>query len=144
MSNRQVQLLTCPVCDTVIEILAPCGLEVVCCGRAMIQLADKAHGLKDAHALSVERCPQGIRVAVTAGGGAHPSRKDHRVAWIEIRTGDLCYRQFLNVGDAPEAVFNVDAERVVARAYCSAHGMWRTEKEFSAGKGSRRAERPAA
>ena len=36
------------------------------------------------------------------------------------------YVTFLNPGDTPEAVFNVSANDVTARAYCNLHGFWKS------------------
>ena len=35
------------------------------------------------------------------------------------------YRQFLNPGEAPEAVFCIEAAQVSAREYCNLHGLWK-------------------
>jgi superoxide reductase len=35
------------------------------------------------------------------------------------------YRQFLKPGDAPEALFKIDAVNVTAREYCNMHGLWK-------------------
>jgi superoxide reductase len=51
--------------------------------------------------------------------------ESHFIQWIEIiADGKIC-RQFLNPGDAPEAVFKVTAENIVAREYCNLHGHWK-------------------
>ena len=44
--------------------------------------------------------------------------------WTLIADGKS-YRQFLNPGDAPEAVFKVSAGKPVAREYCNLHGLWK-------------------
>ncbi|MBW2144236.1 MAG: desulfoferrodoxin, partial [Deltaproteobacteria bacterium] len=35
------------------------------------------------------------------------------------------YRQFLNPGESPEAVFKFDADKISVREYCSLHGLWK-------------------
>jgi superoxide reductase len=50
----------------------------------------------------------------------------HYIEWIELIAGDKAYMQFLNPGDAPEAVFKVDADQVTAREYCNLHGHWKS------------------
>jgi superoxide reductase len=31
----------------------------------------------------------------------------------------------LKPGEAPEASFNIQAEKIVAREYCNLHGLWK-------------------
>jgi superoxide reductase len=49
----------------------------------------------------------------------------HWIEWIEVLANGKSYVQFLNAGDEPEAVFNLDAAAVSARAYCNLHGLWK-------------------
>jgi superoxide reductase len=49
----------------------------------------------------------------------------HYIEFIEIIADGKIYRQYLNPGDAPEAVFNTTADSVTAREYCNLHGLWR-------------------
>jgi superoxide reductase len=118
------RLYKCPVCDTVVEILESNGLEITCCGPEMIELREKLCGAHQPHALAIEKGNGLVKVRV--GGCGHPMDKEHRIAWIELIGPDQRLRQFLRPGDAPEATFAVDGDGFVARAYCSAHGLWRT------------------
>jgi superoxide reductase len=90
----------------------------------MIELREKLCAAHQPHALVVEKAHGLVKVRV--GGCGHPMDQDHRIAWIELIGPDQRYRQFLRPGDAPEAMFAVDGDGFVARAYCSAHGLWRT------------------
>jgi superoxide reductase len=49
----------------------------------------------------------------------------HYIEWIELIADGKAYRQFLNPGDVPEAVFKIDAAQVTAREYCNLHGLWK-------------------
>ncbi len=49
----------------------------------------------------------------------------HYIEWIELLADGKAYRQFLEAGGAPEAVFNVDADSVSARELCNVHGLWK-------------------
>ena len=49
---------------------------------------------------------------------------EHYIEWIEIVADGIAYRKFLSPGDAPEALFNVDADSVTAREHCTLHGLW--------------------
>jgi len=62
---------------------------------------------------------------VKVGAVAHPMEEKHHIEWIELIAGDKAYRQFLKVGDAPEAFFAVDATQVSAREFCNLHGLWK-------------------
>jgi superoxide reductase len=70
----------------------------------------------------VEKTDNGYKV--TVGSVAHPMEEDHYIEWIELVAGDYSSRQFLDPGDAPEAVFCTDSDDVAVRAYCNIHGLW--------------------
>jgi superoxide reductase len=71
----------------------------------------------------IEKVDGGVKVAV--GSVAHPMAEDHSIQWIELIAGGKAYRQFLNPGDAPEAVFNVRGDGFTAREFCNLHGLWK-------------------
>ena len=56
---------------------------------------------------------------------AHPMEEKHYIEWIEIVADDKAYRQFLKPGSAPEASFDIKADKVVAREYFNLHGLWK-------------------
>jgi len=62
---------------------------------------------------------------VKVGEVAHPMEEKHFIEWIEIIADGKAYRQFLNPGDAPEALFPASPSAVTARAYCNIHGLWK-------------------
>jgi len=47
--------------------------------------------------------------------------EEHYIQWIELLADDTAYRQFLNPGNAPEAVFKIKANNVSAREHCNLH-----------------------
>ena len=47
--------------------------------------------------------------------------------WIELLADGKAYRQFLQPGEKPEAVFPITAKKVTAREYCNLHGQWKAE-----------------
>ena len=59
------------------------------------------------------------------GSVPHPMEEKHFIEWIELLADAKSYRQFLNPGDLPEAVFNVKADSVTARELCNLHGLWK-------------------
>ena len=65
------------------------------------------------HVPVIEKTADGIKVSV--GSVPHPMEEKHYIEWIEIIADGKAYRQFLNPGQAPEAVFKIDARQVTAR-----------------------------
>ena len=49
----------------------------------------------------------------------------HYIEWIEVIAGDTIQRRYLKPGEAPEALFQIDADQVTAREYCNLHGHWK-------------------
>ena len=49
----------------------------------------------------------------------------HWIEFIELIADGKVYRQNLKPGDAPEATFCVQADKVSAREYCNLHGLWK-------------------
>jgi superoxide reductase len=75
------------------------------------------------HKPVIEKVENVIKVKV--GDIPHPMMDEHYIEWIEIVADGYVYRKDLKPGDAPEAVFCLDAENIWARAYCNIHGLWR-------------------
>lgn len=122
MQFKRSQFYRCPVCETVIEVLEESGYELVCCGPPMQLLEHSTNQSGDgAHAISLSRTPDGIKVRV--GDSGHPMRKTHSIRWIEVVSGSRCYRQFLRQGDPPEALFPPAEGEISALAYCNVHGL---------------------
>ena len=64
-------------------------------------------------------------VKVTVGSVPHPMLEEHYIEWIEIVADGKAYRQFLEPGGSPEALFCVQAQNITAREYCNLHGLWK-------------------
>jgi desulfoferrodoxin len=75
------------------------------------------------HVPVIEKVGGGVKV--TVGSVAHPMEDDHYIEWIELVVDGKAYRQFLKPGQAPEAVFNVEGDNILAREYCNLHGHWK-------------------
>lgn len=126
MPRKHLQIYRCPVCDTTVEVLEQWGMELICCGREMAALRARGGGAgKNRHVPVIEPAAEALRV--TVGGEPHPMAEDHRIVWIEIVAEGRSYRQFLEPGQPPEARFVVQSDDVVARAYCSVHGLWQSK-----------------
>ena len=121
---QRMEVYKCNACGNIVEVLHGGGGELVCCGEAMVLLAENTvDAAKEKHVPVVEKVPGGFKVKV--GDVAHPMEEKHYIEWIELIVGDKIYREYLNPGDAPEATFQVDADQATAREYCNLHGLWK-------------------
>jgi len=115
----------CEVCGNIVEVLHEGVGQLFCCGRPMQLLEEKFVDVgKEKHVPVIEVSDSAIKVKV--GEVPHPMDADHYIEWIELLTERDVYRSHLKPGERPEAVFNVKAEKAVARAYCNKHGLWKS------------------
>ena len=120
----KLEIYKCDVCGNMVEVVHGGDGELVCCGQAMKLLKENTtDAALEKHVPVIEKIDGGVKVIV--GEVAHPMGEDHYIEWIEIIADGKAFRQFLNPGDAPEAVFAVDADTVTAREYCNLHGLWK-------------------
>jgi superoxide reductase len=120
---EKLEVYKCAACGNVVEVLTGGVGELVCCGRPMEhRTAQRADQGKEKHVPVVEKANGGIRVRI--GSVPHPMEDGHHIEWIEIVTNGKAYRQFLTPGDAPEAAFDISADKLTVREHCNLHGMW--------------------
>ena len=123
MERRQVY--KCNVCGNIVEVLDFGDGELVCCGEPMQLQAEKtADAAREKHVPVIEKVAGGVKV--TVGSVAHPMEAKHWIEWIEVIADGKSCRQFLEPGQAPEAVFAITAEKITAREYCNLHGLWKS------------------
>ena len=121
---ERLEVYKCEACGNIVEVLTGGGGELVCCGEAMkLMVENTVDAAKEKHVPVIEKVDGGVKVSV--GSVAHPMESSHYIEWIEIIVNGKAYRQFLSPGDAPEAVFKVEAQTVTAREYCNLHGLWK-------------------
>ena len=121
---ERLEVYKCEACGNIVEVIHAGGGELVCCGEAMQQLVENTvDAAKEKHVPVIEQVEGGVKVKV--GEVAHPMEENHYIEWIEIIDGDKADRQFLNPGEAPEAVFKAASGNVTAREYCNLHGLWK-------------------
>ena len=121
---EKLEVYKCNVCGNMVEVLHGGKGELVCCGKPMVKLVENTvDAAKEKHVPVVEKVEAGVKIKV--GEVAHPMEEKHFIEWVEIIADGKSYRQFLNPGEAPEAIFNVKADRVTAREYCNIHGLWK-------------------
>ena len=116
----------CHTCGNIVLVLNAGQGELVCCGQPMEWLKENTtDAAREKHVPVIEKIEDGYRVKV--GSVDHPMEEKHYIQWIELQADGKSYLQFLKPGEAPEAVFKVKAEKVVAREYCNLHGLWKAE-----------------
>jgi superoxide reductase len=121
--TEKLQIYKCEVCGNIVEMLHAGAGELVCCGQPMkLYLANTVDAVKEKHVPVIEKTAAGFKVKV--GSVAHPMEEKHYIEWIEVIADGQAYRKFLNPGEAPEAFFEIKAEKVTAREYCNLHGLW--------------------
>ena len=121
---ERLEIYKCETCGNIVEVLHGGEGELVCCGQPMVQLVENTvDAAKEKHVQVIEKVEGGVKVKV--GDVAHPMEEKHWIEWIEIIADGKAYRQFLNPGEAPEAIFDVEAEQITAREYCNIHGLWK-------------------
>jgi len=125
--TKKFQVYKCNVCGNIVEVVHEGAEALVCCGQPMQLLVEKSEEEgNEKHLPVVEKTNGGIKVKV--GSVQHPMEEKHYIEWIEVVTRDGSLKKFLNPGDIPEALFNVDYNDVLyAREHCSIHGLWKNE-----------------
>jgi superoxide reductase len=123
MSER-LQVYKCEICGNIVELLHAGNGEMVCCGQPMKHLVENTvDASKEKHVPVAEKTAQGWKVKV--GSVAHPMEEKHYIQWIELIADGKSCLQFLSPGQAPEASFNLAADKVTVREYCNLHGLWK-------------------
>ncbi len=123
---EKLEVYKCEVCGNIVEMVHGGKGQLVCCGKPMELLKEgSVDAALEKHVPVVEKTAQGFKVKV--GSVTHPMEEKHYIEWIELIADGKAYRQFLEPGQAPEAEFCVDAEKITAREYCNLHGLWKSE-----------------
>jgi superoxide reductase len=119
-----LEVYKCKVCGNIVEVVHAGDGELVCCGEPMqLMKENTVDAAKEKHIPVIEKIGGGYRVKV--GSVPHPMEEKHYIEWIELLADGKAYRQFLKPGQAPEAVFMIEAKSVSAREYCNLHGLWK-------------------
>jgi superoxide reductase len=122
---EKMGIYKCEVCGNIVEVLHAGGGELVCCGQPMKQFKENTvDASKEKHVPVIEKIEGGFKVKI--GSIPHPMEDKHYIEWIEAIADGKAYRQFLKPGDAPEAVFKIEAANIAAREYCTLHGLWKS------------------
>jgi superoxide reductase len=119
-----MQVYRCDACGNIVEVLHGGGGELVCCGEPMeLQAENTMDAAQEKHVPVIEKLEGGFKVKV--GSAPHPMEDKHYIEWVQLIEGDRAWRIFLKPGMAPEAEFEIKADKVVAREYCNLHRLWK-------------------
>lgn len=122
--TKRLQIYKCEICGNMVEMIHEGIGQLVCCGQPMkLYEENTVDASREKHVPIVEKIEGGFKVKV--GSVSHPMEEKHYIEWIEVIADGKAYRQFLKPGDAPEAVFMLDASAITAREYCNLHGVWK-------------------
>lgn len=122
--TKKNEIYKCALCGNIVEVVHTGAGELVCCGQPMdLMTENTVDAAKEKHVPVIEKVAEGYRVKV--GSVPHPMEEKHWIEWIELMADGKVYRQNLAPGDAPEALFCIDASSVTAREYCNLHGLWK-------------------
>ncbi len=122
--TERYEIYKCEICGNIIEVLHAGAGELVCCGQPMKLMEEQtADTSTEKHVPFLEK--KDDKYIVRIGENAkHPMEEKHYIEMIEVMTDDdRILRKYLNPGDEPEAVFDVD-NITMAREYCNIHGLW--------------------
>ncbi len=126
MASELLQVYKCSDCGWIVEAIHVGNGQLVCCEKPMELLTENTvDAAREKHVPVIEPVDGGIRVKI--GSVPHPMEEKHYIEWIELILDGKAYRQFLNPGDAPEALFPVTGESIIARELCNLHGLWKNE-----------------
>lgn len=118
------RIYKCSICGNVVELLHDGEGSLICCGKPMKLLDEKNNdeGMEK-HVPVVNQTKNGIEIKI--GLKEHPMEEKHHIKWIEASFDEKTEKKFLHPGEKPEARFNIEREKVIARCYCNIHGLWK-------------------
>lgn len=121
---EKLGLYKCQVCGNIVLVMHGGKGQLVCCGKPMeLQNPNTVDAALEKHVPVIEK--EGDVYKVKVGSVPHPMTEEHYIEWIELHADeDKVYIKFLKPGEAPEAVFEVKAAKVVAKEWCNLHGYW--------------------
>jgi superoxide reductase len=120
---KRLEIYKCSICGIIAEVVHSGGGSMICCGKTMDRVTENTtDAATEKHVPVIELGDS--TVTVTVGDVAHPMESGHYIEWIEILVEDKVYRQYLQAGQPAQAIFNLSASAVTARAYCNLHGLW--------------------
>jgi superoxide reductase len=124
--TKQKEIYKCEICGNIVEVLHSGPGELVCCGKPMVKQTEKTEdSSQEKHVPYIEKTEKGILVKIGQNQD-HPMEEKHYIEWIELIADGTSYRQFLQPGQKPQALFCITADTISAREYCNIHGLWKS------------------
>jgi superoxide reductase len=123
---KQLEIYKCEICGNIVEVLHSGTAPLVCCNQKMNLMEENTVDASKEKHVPVIEIGDG-KITVRVGSVPHPMEQAHYIEWIELLADGKAYRQFLQPGEKPEAVFLITAQKVTAREYCNLHGHWKAE-----------------
>ena len=123
----ELKFLHCKTCGNIITFLESVGVTPVCCGEPMLKLtANTEDAATEKHVPEVT--VEGNKVSAVIGSSIHPMVEEHYIQFIVLETDNGFHVRFLEAGQEPKAVFEVNGEKPVAvYEYCNLHGLWKIQ-----------------
>ena len=126
--TKRLEIYKCMLCGNIVEVFHEADANLVCCDEKMkLQEEQTADTSTEKHVPYIEKIDGGYKVRI-GENVEHPMIENHYIEWIELIADNKIYREYLKPGDKPEALFKVEADKVIAREYCNIHGHWKNEK----------------
>ncbi len=123
---QRLEVYKCELCGNIVEVMHGGAGTLVCCGEDMaLQVEGTVDAAREKHVPVIHKTANGYKIVV--GDVAHPMLEAHYIEWIELVADGNVYRRYLEPGQAPEAEFCIQADKVTAREYCNLHGQWKTD-----------------
>jgi superoxide reductase len=96
MLKEKNQIFKCHICGNIVEAVHTGNGELVCCGEPMKEVTENTQEdvLVEKHIPIVEKKCKTI--TVTVGSVEHPMDKEHYIEWIELISGPIVHRHYLN------------------------------------------------
>ena len=117
----------CEHCGNLIGMINDAGVPMMCCGQKMSELKPgtvEASAEKHIPVVTIE----GNIVKVEIGSVAHPMVEEHSILWVYLQTDRGGQRKCLDPEGKPVATFSlIDEKPLSVYAYCSNHGIWKTD-----------------
>ncbi len=121
---KNADIYKCDLCGNIVEVVKVGGGQLVCCGQPMNQLVENTtDAAQEKHVPVIEKTDDGVKVSV--GSVLHPMEEAHYIQFIELMADGKVYREELQPGQQPVAVFQVSGDQLSAREYCNLHGLWK-------------------
>lgn len=118
----------CKTCGNLITKVKDSKVPVMCCGKAMEELAaGSVDASKEKHVPVYAL--DGNKVFVIVGDVEHPMAEEHYIEWIAVETEEGSQIRYLKPGEKPGASFTIGSrdKLIAVYAYCNLHGLWMSE-----------------